>query len=337
LHTRFDVPRPGEDPGSKPSLQLHEEARPDISVLFLASERPEGLGHLLRDYVEPLKTLGRSVECVFAVEPWLRPMTDELRRLEDPEVPIKILVAAYTMGETGLVRMATPHCRAPRVLIMSAYHRIEPAALPDLLGALDDADLVTARRWPRRDSWLSRLQGRLFHGAVALLTGTRFQDLGSGVRGVRREVLEELPLYGDYYRFLPVLAVRDGFRVREKDCAQHPLDARARVYQPGVYLRRMLDLLGLYFLVRFTQRPLRFFGLVGSVVSLTGATVLAVVTVQRVGGQGIADRPLLLLGVLLVVLGVQAIALGLVGEIIVHFHAGRHRQYRIAKPESAED
>ena len=304
---------------------------PEISVLFLASERPEPLAGLFREYVEPLKALGRSIECVFAVEPWLEDRTGDIRQADDPEVPVRVLVAAHRMGETGLVRMGLPYCRAPALLILSAYRRVEAGALPDLVRALDTADLVDARRWPRTDSWVNRLQGRFFHWVVAGVTGGRFHDIGCGVRAVRREVLEEVPLYGDFYRFLPALAMREGYRVREQDCAQHPRDSRTRIYQPGVYLRRALDLLGLYFLVRFTQRPLRFFGLVGSVASLAGAATLAVVFVQRIGGQGIADRPLLLLGVLLLVLGVQAVALGLVGEIIVHLHAARQQQYRLAR------
>jgi hypothetical protein len=92
----------------------------------------------------------------------------------------------------------------------------------------------------------------------------------------------------------------------------------------------VFDLFGLFFLVRFTEKPLRFFGLVGSGVALPGATILGVVLAQRLAGQGIADRPLLLLGVLLLVLGVQAIALGLIGEIIVHVNAPQRPTYRIA-------
>ena len=327
----------GEDRSvpAPPARELAEGPAPEITVLFLVSERPEPLAELYREYVPPLKSLGRSVECVFAVEPWLRHLTDEVRQRYDPEAPVRVLVAAQSMGDTGLVRMALPHCRAPLLLILSAYRRIEAGALPDLARALDEADLVVARRWPRRDSWVNRLQGRLFHGLVSRVTGIPLHDLASGVRAVRRELLEELPLYGDLYRFLPVLAGRDGYRVREVDCAQHPRDAGTRLYRPGVYLRRALDLLGLYFLVRFTQRPLRFFGLLGSLLSLAGAGILGVLFAQRIGGRALADRPLLLLGVLLLVLGVQAIALGLVGEIIVHVHATRQRQYRLARGRSA--
>jgi hypothetical protein len=264
-----------------------------------------------------------------ATEPWVR---SDAHQVTDSEAfPIKTVVAGHRMGETGLVRMALPFCRGRQLLILSGYHRVEPESLPGLLEALAHADMVVARRWPRRDTWINRLQGRLFHRLVGWMTGSRFSDLGSGVRAVRREVLEELPLYGDLYRFLPVLAVRQGYRVREHDCPQHRQDTRTRAYRPAVYLRRALDLLGLYFLVRFTEKPLRFFGLVGGGLSFGGLVILIVVIVQRLAGRPLADRPLLVLGVLFMVLGLQAIALGLIGEIIVHIHAGRFRRYRLAR------
>ena len=147
---------------------------------------------------------------------------------------------------------------------------------------------------------------------------------------MRRHVLETVPVYGDLFRFLPVLAEREGFRVEEVSVTSHPKDRRARIYAPGIYVRRLIDLLGLFFLVRFTRKPLRFFGILGGVFSGVGAAILLVLFVQRLGGQGIADRPLLLLGVLTFVLGGQAIAIGLVGEIIVHLSPKEGRRaYRI--------
>lgn len=309
---------------------------PDLSVLFLVSEHPGPLAELYREYVLPLQAMGHSLECVFAVEPGHRHRTDQIQQAADSAVPIRVLVAAHSMGETGLVRMALPHCRAPALLILAAYRRVEPAALPGLIRMLEEADLVVARRWPRKDSWVNRLQSRLFHLLVGRFTHSHFRDMASGVRAVRRELLEELQLYGDLYRFLPVLALRDGYRVREVDCAQHPDDSHTRVYNPTVYLRRAIDILGLYFLVRFTEKPLRFFGLVGGILSILGAGLLVFLFVERLSGEGVANRPLLLFGVLLLVLGVQAVALGLVGEIVVHGHAGRQRRYRLARPDSSE-
>jgi len=183
-------------------------------------------------------------------------------------------------------------------------------------------DMAVARRWPRRDSWLNRLQNRVLHLLLGWV-GSRGEvnDVACGVRAIRREVFDVLPVYGDFNRFLPLLALRAGFEVEEVEAAQHPGDQQPRIYGPGVYMRRILDVFGLYFLLRFTDRPLRFFGLVGVGGIVSGGAILLVLAVQRVGGQAIADRPMLLLGALLMVLGVQAIALGLVGEIIVHLNA----------------
>ncbi len=145
--------------------------------------------------------------------------------------------------------MAIPHCTAPALIVLPAYRRVEATSLLRLLDALSEADLVVARRWPRKDSVLRRIQGRVFNRTLVGVTKAPIDDIGSGVRAIRASVLEELPLYGDFYRFLPILALRDGFRVREVDCPQHEKDLRPpRVYNPVVYLKRLVDLIGLAFL-----------------------------------------------------------------------------------------
>ena len=146
---------------------------------------------------------------------------------------------------------------------------------------------------------------------------------------MRRSVAEALPLYGDLHRFIPALALREGYRVEEVPVPQHPSDARMRVYKPGIYLRRLLDIAAFFFLSKFTEKPLRFFGLVGSVFLAAGAGLSLLLLIQRFEGQGIANRPALLLAVLLVALGVQLLGLGLVGEIIVHLRAPHRRGYRV--------
>ena len=150
-----------------------------------------------------------------------------------------------------------------------------------------------------------------------------------GVRAISRQGLLDIPLYGYFGRFLPLLAHREGYRVEEVPTPQNVKDLTTRVYRPGVYVRRLVDLLGLFFLLRFIEKPLRFFGLVGSVSVFIGGALGLLLLVQRLGGQGIANRPLLLLAVLLVVLGVQALALGLIGEMIVHLAVPRRRTYHV--------
>lgn len=303
---------------------------PDVSVIVPVSERPDPLDGLYLEVATALKASKRSYEFVFVTEPFNRPRIEKLRPLARRGEPIRVLEAGHTVGESTLLKLGAARANGRILLVLPAYHRVVPEALPPLVDAVEEgADLANCRRWPRRDSRLNRVQTRLLHSIVTGLSSGHVRDVGSGVRAMRPEVLRDLPLYGDLFRFLPVLALRDGYLVVEVDGAQHPDDARLRIYGPGTYLRRAIDVLGLFFLSRFTYKPLRFFGLIGSALSAVGGVILLIMFVQRLGGQGLANRPLLLLAVLLFTLGVQAVALGLIGEIIVHFNAPNRRVYRV--------
>jgi hypothetical protein len=306
-----------------------------VSAIVTVDERPEPLLPFYREYVEPLRAAGYPVEFIFLSQPEHRAMLREVDALGKAGENVQVYVAAQHVSEATLLKLGAQHATGDILITMPAYRRIEASALPAMVKRVEDGvEVVAANRTPRRDPWINRLQSRLFHGMVApVARQQRLHDIGAGVRVLQRGVLDNIVLYGDFARFLPVLALRDGYRVEEMDAPQHAADRRLRVYSPGVYLRRLVDLLGIFFLTRFTEKPLRFFGLIGSVIAMLGGVLLIVLGIQRIGGQGIANRPLLLLAVLLVVMGVQAIALGLVGEIIVHLGASRQRTYRIA-PDS---
>lgn len=302
---------------------------PAVSVLVPVCGEADPLDQLYHDHAETLREAGRDFEFVFAVEPYHGRLIEPLLELRDRGEPIQVLRVGQNVGEAVLVSLASERSTAPVLVTLPAFRRVDASVLPHLVDIVESGGgLASARRWPRRDPWLNRLQGRMLNTLVEGLGGGRLQDVTCGVTAFRREVLQTVPLYGDFFRFFPLLAHREGYRVQEMAAEQHPRDARTRLHHPGVYARRLLDILGLFFLLRFTEKPLRFFGLVGSGTSLAGAIILLVILAQRVAGQPVADRPLMLLGVLLVVLGVQAIALGLVGEIIVHLHAGDRRAYR---------
>lgn len=310
---------------------------PDVSVLVPVSERPDPLTDLYLEVAGALRDSGRTCEFVFVAEPFNRDAVEALRPLARSDEPIRVLEAGHTVGESTLLKLGAARAHGRVLLVLPAYHRVVPEALPALVEAVEQgADLANCRRWPRHDSWLNRIQTRLLHSIVTGLSSGHVRDVGSGVRAMRPDVLRELPLYGDLFRFLPVLALRDGYTVVEIEGAQHPLDARLRIYSPGTYLRRAIDVLGLFFLSRFTYKPLRFFGLIGSALGFVGGVILLIMFIQRLGGQGLANRPLLLLAVLLFTLGVQAVALGLIGEIIVHFNAPSRRAYRVRNTTGEE-
>ena len=162
------------------------------------------------------------------------------------------------------------------------------------------------------------------------MTASSFHDLSCGARLVRRDVLADIPLYGDQHRFLPVLASRRGYRVTEVELAQSSKQNFRRLPQLGVYPRRLLDLITVFFLVKFTKKPLRFFGLIGAGLASIGGLWTIILVFQRLFlSQSLAQRPALLLAALLIVLGVQIFALGLIGEIVIYAHAREIREYTI--------
>ena len=300
-----------------------------ISVVIPVVERADDLLSVYRAFARELDERGAEHEFLFVFDGRFHP-PEELVSLSRDNPGIRILRFAREFGETAALRMGIEKGRGDLILTLPAYFQVQPQGVGLLLDAIDSgADIAVANRSPRLDSWLNRMQSRAFHRMVGGVTDQQFHDMACGVRAMRRVVAESIPLYGDLHRFIPALALREGYRVDEISVPQHPNDARTRVYRPGVYFRRLLDIAAFFFLAKFTEKPLRFFGLIGSVFLAAGVVLNLVLLVQRVEGQGIANRPALLLAVLLLALGVQLIGLGLVGEIIVHLRAPHRRAYRV--------
>jgi len=300
-----------------------------ISVVVPVVERAENLLAVYQAFAQELEARTQEHEFLFVFDGRLTP-SPELLALARANEGVRILRFARQFGETAALQLGIEKSRGDLILTLPAYFQVQPQGVHLLLDAISaGADMVVANRSPRLDSWLNRMQSRAFQSIVGGVSEQRFHDMACGVRVMRRSVAEALPLYGDLHRFIPALALREGFRVDEVAVPQHPGDARMRVYGPGIYLRRLLDIAAFFFLAKFTEKPLRFFGLVGSVFITGGAVLSLVLLIQRVDGQGIANRPALLLAVLFLALGVQLIGLGLVGEIIVHLRAPHRRAYRV--------
>jgi hypothetical protein len=218
------------------------------------------------------------------------------------------------------------------ILTLPAYLQVEGSQIGTLYSALASADLAVAYREPRATRWFDSLRRAAFHGLLRFVTRLHFRDLGCNARAMRRKVLEEIHLYGDQQRFLPVLAERQGFRVAEIAVRQSKGDRHNQAYPPRNYLRGFLDIFTIFFLVRFTKRPLRFFGMIGVATFTVGILELLYLVIARLWfGSPLADRPALLLASLLIVLGVQIFALGLLGELIIFTHAGGSKDYQVER------
>ena len=319
---------------------MRADVHPEISIVVPVVERAGDLAELHRELTEVIRRTGKHAEVVYVVDRRLEHVLPVLRALPTDGPEVVLLVLGGSFGESAALTIGLEQSRGEVIATVPAYFQVDPAVLLPALAMLDDgADVVATCRSPRLDSWFNRLQSWVFHGLLRLLTGYRFRDTSCGLRVMRRAVARELQLYGGLHRFVPVLAAQRGFVVRELSAPQRREDIGLRWYGVPLYLKRLLDLATVSFLLSFARRPLRFFGLLGFALSgLGGAICLYLAGYRLLGVGGLADRPLLLLGVLLIVLGIQSVSLGLLGEVIIFTHARRLRDYRIAdilrQPES---
>jgi hypothetical protein len=319
------------------AIQTSQTPVPDTSVRDMISVIvPVGgrcapdIAALYAEYKAGIAALGVPYELIFVLD---GPRAEARRSLEDllrAGEDFTVITLTRYFGEAAALTAGFERAMGATIVTLPAYYQVEAADIRKLVSSLASADMAIGRRWPRYGNAFDRTRRAAFHSLVRFVTGLHFSDLGCGARAMRRQVLEEIDLYGDQHRFMAILATRLGFRVCEVAVRQSSRDRHARIYRPREYARHVLDLFSVFFLVRFTKRPLRFFGMLGVGTFSIGALLIAYLAIEKIFlGEKLADRPLLLLAALLVVLGMQIFALGLLGELIIFTHARGLKDYRV--------
>jgi len=258
----------------------------------------------------------------------------------DPRV--RLIEFRRNFGQTAALCAGFDHARGRVVVAMDGDQQNDPHDIPRLLMKLDEGyDVVSGWRRDRQDALLLRkLPSAAANRLISRVTGTKLHDYGCTLKAYRSEMLRHLRLYGELHRFIPALSQVVGARV-----AELPVNHRARVLGRSKYgisrtIRVLLDLLTVKFLISYFGRPMRLFGSIGLASMALGAlTLLYLLADKVVLGQPLADRPLLLLGLLLMVVGAQFLSVGILGELIVRIYheAGRRRSYLIQRLDADDD
>ena len=314
------------------------KSAPEVSIIVPVLSGEARVRDVVAALGGELDRLKRRWECILVFDGVRGPAWAEAARLA-AERPARVRPIAFqqAFGESVCLSAGFEKARGAIVVTSPQYVQIDPHELGTMLAAIGDgADFVTPWRHPRVDPLLNRMQSALFNWVMRRIIKMKFHDLNCYFRVLRREVLEELALYGDMYRFLPVIAFRQGFRVVEVRVRHLEEWGGTGFFGIGVYVRRLLDILGMVFLAKFTLKPLRFFGVLGGLIFMSGVALTGVMVWQKFFSdiglyKGLYQRPLFLIGILLVVLGVQIIGFGLVGEIIIYTRAGQLREYRVER------
>jgi len=305
----------------------------DVSAIVPVSRRTQNISDLAGEYVAALDATGREFEILFVIDGDKPKVFDSLKELADRDKRVRIIKFAKDFGEATAISAGFRLSKGSVIVTLPAYFQVDPSEISTLFDALDECDMAVARRSSRyRKSAFEVQRRKLFHWLIKVSSGEAFSDLGCAARAFKREILEEIPLYGEQHSFLPVLASKQGFRVKEVDVPQSSRDRFKGRYGARTYLHRILDIFSVVFLVRFTKKPIRFFGMIGSITFVFGGLVVLTVVTQRLFFEmPLANRPALLVGSLLTVLGLQIFALGLIGELIIFTHAREIKEYTIEK------
>lgn len=294
-------------------------------VVPVQAERP-GLAETHRRYREGLEGLGYSLQFVYVVDgPHTRSL-EALKELKRQGESLEILSLAQPFGEATALSTGFKHVKGDLILTLPDEPQVAIEALPKLLEAVDGSDVVVARRSP--PDGMAPGGQRKFEYVAKLLLGSEFSDLRCGVRVLKRPVIEEITLYGNQHHFFPLIAQTHGFTIKEVEV--RAARAPRRSLRPKLTL--LLDLLTAYFLIRFIKKPFRFFGGFGFAVLALGGLVTAYLVLARLlFGEPLVDRPALILSSLMVVLGIQIISVGLIGEIITFAFTKEQKEYKIEK------
>jgi glycosyltransferase involved in cell wall biosynthesis len=295
-----------------------------ISVVVPLLNEEHSLETLYHEIANALEPLDQGFEVVFVDDGSTDGSLSVLSRMHDELPNVVVIHLRRNFGKAAALQAGFLESKGHLVITIDADLQDDPAEIPKLLAKLAEGfDLVSGWKTRRNDPFARRLFSRIFNWSTGVISGVRLHDVNCGLKAYRAEVLQGLRIYGELHRFIPVLASYQGYRV-----AEIPVNHRARQhgrsrYGPERYIRGFFDLLSVTFMGRYRYRPLHLFGGIGLLMGAVGLVILTYLTTLWFWGHGIGTRPLLTLGVLLMVVGIQFVSLGLISELVTSQHEER--------------
>ena len=305
-----------------------------ISVVVPVMNEEQNVRPLYEKLSAQLNALGQNYEVIFVDDGSTDKTFAELKTLHDDHPGIvRVVRFRRNFGKTPALVAGFSRCRGEVIFTMDGDLQDDPEEIPNFLKKLDEGyDLVSGWKYPRLDPITKTFPSRVFNGMVSTMTGVHLHDINNGFKAYRREVIEDsrMKLYGEFHRFVPVMAHWHGFSVTEIKVRHHPRKYGVSKFGARRFARGLIDLLNVLFLTTFLRTPLRFFAPLGFWTFLLGVLVDSFVVVRSfVSHLPIHNQPLLFVGILLMIFGVNFILTGLQSEMIRHYAFRSDEEYSI--------
>ena len=303
---------------------------PKFSVVIPVYNEEESLDELMASIEQAMMPSNDSYEVVFVDDGSTDGTFDKLKALAEAHDRVRVFSFRRNLGKSAVLVCGFMKARGHYIMTMDADLQDDPGNVHQMYEQLISgrADIVNGWRKDRRDNAIKVVSSRIFNRLmIRLLFGASFKDMNSGLKLYKAEVAKEMHLYGGMHRFIPLMAAEMGYRVVECPVRHGERKYGASKYSPVKILTEMPDLLTVFFLIKYTTRPLHFFARIGSALMAIGILCLVYLTVLWMQSIPIGTRPLLSFGVLLVVIGGQTVFAGLLADLIVHVSIGGRQEF----------
>lgn len=295
----------------------------DLSVVIPVYNEAPNLTALVERNIGVLRTLNKTFEIIL-IDDGSHDVSEALLRELCKQYPeLRVVIFSRNYGQSAAMTAGFKQARGAIVISMDGDLQNDPGDIPKLLDKLDEGfDVVCGWRKYRQDRYVNRVMpSKIANWLISKLTGVRLHDYGCSLKAYRREFIEHLVLYGELHRFIPVLLSLHGARICEIPVNHHARKHGVSKYGIGRAPRVLLDLLLMYYFQRFANRPLHFFGKPGLLLGTTGGLIELYLLFVKFGlGEDVGQRPLLLLGFMMILIGILSIGIGILAELLVRVY-----------------
>ncbi len=308
-----------------------EGYEPEVSVIVPVLNEAGTVLELSRRVAEVMDRIGRRFEILFVDDGSSDETRQRVKEAHEIDDRVKLVSLRRNFGKAAALCAGFDHSSGQILVTMDGDLQDEPDEIPRFLEKLEseNLDLVSGWKEQRQDPASKRYPSRLFNWVTRKLASVDLHDFNCGFKAYRREVLDEIALYGELHRYIPVLASRRGFTLGELSVVHHPREHGTSKYGWDRYYKGLLDLITVLFITKYTRRPLHLFGMIGLSSLFVGLGINLYLAILWLSGQTLSNRPLLLLGILLMLLGIQVLTTGLIGEMITFKNFNRTDTYSV--------
>lgn len=304
-----------------------------VSFVIPTYNEEESLQELYTRIVENISATGNNYEIIFVDDGSTDQSFEVLKELREKDDKVRVIQFRRNYGKAAALEVGFADAQGEIIFTLDADLQDDPMEIPRFLEKLDEGyDMVIGWKFPRLDPITKTAPSKLFNATLRASTGLNIHENNSGYKAMRRVVAEEMTLYGEMHRFIPAIAHWRGFKVTEIKVKHHPRKFGKTKYGLSRMWRGFFDFTTIYFLNQFTRRPLHFFGGIGVVIFSIGFVIDLILTIEWILGLTVLHtRPLLWLGILMIIVGIQSLIFGLLAEMITYGRVSKQADYSIKK------